>query len=205
MNSAKISGIFLGSIILLGLACVFFMPKSDSLSVTQHPALCDPAKADCSKVTPTGEPFVRPPEPVPEPEQVGQIDEHLFVNSTLREVVFCGKSYQVKQLVIDGVDVVQRVAELAKENKKIKEYPQYKGAREICNEIQKTYREQSPLKLDSHLGKVEGGKFVYFLNIAGSTSFIISLNTNSISEEVSGPEFPDPGLFGVFIPIGSLK
>jgi hypothetical protein len=45
--------------------------------------------------------------------QVGQIDEHLFIDNTLKDVNFCGKTYRVKQVIIDGVDVVQRVAELA--------------------------------------------------------------------------------------------
>ncbi|MBI2120528.1 MAG: hypothetical protein HYT94_02800 [Parcubacteria group bacterium] len=41
------------------------------------------------------------------------VDEHLTIDETLRDVNFCGKTYKVKQVLIDGVDVVQRVAELA--------------------------------------------------------------------------------------------
>lgn len=41
------------------------------------------------------------------------IDQHISVNETLRDVNFCGKVYQVKQVMIDGVDVVQRIAVLA--------------------------------------------------------------------------------------------
>ncbi len=59
------------------------------------------------------------PPPVPEatttPQiQTGKIDEHLTINNTLRDVNFCGKIYKVKQIIIDGVDVVQRIAELVR-------------------------------------------------------------------------------------------
>ena len=47
---------------------------------------------------------------------IQKIDEHFTVNSELRDVNFCGKTYKVKQVLIDGVDVVQRVAELATKN-----------------------------------------------------------------------------------------
>jgi len=50
------------------------------------------------------------------PERSGVIDEHLTINNELRDVNFCGKIYKVKQVLIDGVDVVQRVAELATNN-----------------------------------------------------------------------------------------
>lgn len=45
--------------------------------------------------------------------QSGKIDEHLTINNELRDVNFCGKTYKVKQVMIDGVDVVQRIAEIA--------------------------------------------------------------------------------------------
>jgi len=44
---------------------------------------------------------------------IEKIDEHLTINNELRDVNFCGKTYKVKQVLIDGADVVQRVAELA--------------------------------------------------------------------------------------------
>lgn len=45
--------------------------------------------------------------------QFGKIDQHLTIDNTLRGVSFCGKIYQAEQVIIDGVDVVQRIAELA--------------------------------------------------------------------------------------------
>lgn len=49
----------------------------------------------------------------PTPTSVVQNDEHLTIDETLRDVNFCGKVYKVKQIKIDGVDVVQRIAEIA--------------------------------------------------------------------------------------------
>ena len=48
--------------------------------------------------------------------QSGKIDEYLTINNELRDVNFCGKTYKVKQVMIDGVDVMQRVAEIATKN-----------------------------------------------------------------------------------------
>lgn len=54
-----------------------------------------------------------PPPVVPPVATFVQVDEHLSIDETLKEVNFCGTTYKVKQVKIDGVDVVQRVAELA--------------------------------------------------------------------------------------------
>lgn len=52
----------------------------------------------------------------PAPISVAQNDGHLTIDETLRDVNFCGKIYKVKQIKIDGIDVVQRVAELVTNN-----------------------------------------------------------------------------------------
>src|SRR3989344_967763 len=44
--------------------------------------------------------------------QSGKIDSHLTVDNTLIEVTFCGKIYRTRQIFIDGVDVVRRLAAL---------------------------------------------------------------------------------------------
>lgn len=158
-------------------------------------------------VSPDGAPRVfQKDEEKPKEQPSGKIDEHLTIDNTLRDVNFCGKIYKVKQVIIDGVDVVQRIATFARENKKVNAYPQYKGTGEICEKIQKVYKEQSELKIThQNYGQIEGGDYVYSLTFNDDLSFIISASRNEISEEVSGPEFPDPGLFGVFVPIGTLK
>lgn len=46
-------------------------------------------------------------------KQSGKIDARLTVNNTLKEVSFCGKSSKIRQVIIDGVDVGQRLAYLA--------------------------------------------------------------------------------------------
>lgn len=78
---------------------------------------CDPVATttDCSKIV-----DVLPPPTVVATTsanqiQSGKIDEHLTINNTLRDVDFCGKTYRVKQVIIDGVDVVQRIAELVRD------------------------------------------------------------------------------------------
>lgn len=88
-------------VLVLGIAwCVYY-----SFTKTQKVAQTNPP------VIPTelGKVVTNPPAP----EQLGVIDEHLTINNELRDVNFCGKTYKVKQVLIDGVDVVQRVAELA--------------------------------------------------------------------------------------------
>jgi hypothetical protein len=46
----------------------------------------------------------------------GKIDEHLTIDETLKDVNFCGEMYKVKQIKVDGVDVIQRIAYLATNN-----------------------------------------------------------------------------------------
>jgi len=52
----------------------------------------------------------------------------LVINEELEEVVFCGVPYKAKQIYINDVNVVQRIAEIASE----------KEVDEVCREITKT-------------------------------------------------------------------
>ncbi len=45
-----------------------------------------------------------------------KIDEHLTINKELRDVNFCGKVYKMGQVIIDGVDVGQKAAEIINYN-----------------------------------------------------------------------------------------
>ncbi|MFA5997612.1 MAG: DKNYY domain-containing protein [Candidatus Paceibacterota bacterium] len=47
--------------------------------------------------------------------QSGKVDEHLTIDNNLRNVNFCGKDYQVQTVLIDGVDIIQRIAELSQQ------------------------------------------------------------------------------------------
>lgn len=69
---------------------------------------------DRSNLTPLGTPYTRPPEEksTATTTQSGKIDEHLTIDNTSRALIFCGVPYQTKQVFIDGVDVIQRVASL---------------------------------------------------------------------------------------------
>ena len=58
-----------------------------------------------------------PPEPeAPSLPKTGQIDEHLFIDETLKEVTFCGNRYLTKQIILDGVDVMEGLARIVNEN-----------------------------------------------------------------------------------------
>ena len=46
-------------------------------------------------------------------KQSGMIDDRLTVNNTLKNISFCGKLSRTRQVIINGVDVGQRIAELA--------------------------------------------------------------------------------------------
>ncbi len=78
--------------------------------------------------------------------QSGKIDEHLFVDNTPKDVNFCGKNYKVKQILIDGVDIVQRIAELATNDLIPKNIGAGKVAKSICDNIQNN--NASPTDLD---------------------------------------------------------
>lgn len=60
-------------------------------------------------------------------EQSGKFDEHLTIDNTLVEVRFCDKIYKTRQIFIDGVDMVQRIAQLASNDQM--------GKLPICNSI----------------------------------------------------------------------
>ena len=64
------------------------------------------------------------------------VDSHVSIDETLRDVNFCGKIYKVKQIKIDGVDVVQRVAEL------VNEPPPKPAKKEICDAFDTALRNE---------------------------------------------------------------
>ena len=80
---------------------------------------CDPSatSTDCARVR-TSEPAEQAADgfskAVAATGQSGKIDAHLIVDNTYRNVDLCGALYRGKQVVIDGVDVLQRIAELGR-------------------------------------------------------------------------------------------
>lgn len=147
-------------------------------------------------------------------ELSGKIDEHLTINNELRDVNFCGKTYKVKQVLIDGVDVVQRVAELATKNlipasfvkgpyaKEGKPLVLGEGkmAKEICGNINLSPGETIEVKLMEKFNGSQRGlqtEKVYPVSIDEQLFYATTPSTNL---------YVDDGFSGTFIgPIGELK
>lgn len=80
-----------------------------------------------------------------------KIDEHLTVDTKLRDVNFCGTTYQSETVIIDGVDVIQRLAELSQPTNitsASSTSPVKIFANNVCGTI-----EYNPLK-NIHLGEI---------------------------------------------------
>ena len=125
------------------------------------------------------------------PVQSEKIDEHLTIDNTLREVNFCGTTYRVKQVIIDGVDVVQRIAKIVAND--------IPGQNPLLNDsicTNTTYGVLPEHELEVQ-GGYRGGSSVYYMAIGKWEIFIIDYATLQI--DVSKAEE------GVSIAIGSLK
>lgn len=135
--------------------------------------------------------------------QSGKIDDHLTVNNTLKEVRFCEKKYKSRQIFIDGIDVVQRIAELASNNNEPPNKENPSLGRGICNSmpsnieytkgILKTSDTQAFVSTDPKL--LPG---VAYLLYVGTSGFDINLSTGEI--------YPISGFDGSLLgPVGKLK
>jgi hypothetical protein len=156
------------------------------------------SRAVDTSVSPEGTlPVVENEEEKPAEQPSGKIDEHLTIDNTLRDVNFCGQIYKVKQVLIDGVDVVQRVAELAKElSEESKDQQDLAGA--ICGSIDFsiTYRSYTGSHLPPDELEIYGprslddgsGALKYVVGV-GNTHFVIaypSLQINIAGAEEGG-------------------
>jgi hypothetical protein len=151
--------------------------------------------------------------------QSGKIDEHLTINNELRDVNFCGKTYKVKQVLIDGVDMVQRVAELATknlvpENLKIGPYgpnedvwKDFKNTNHtvedaICQNLQANTHETTLVVVPTQQAhKIKIGRqdeILYGFTINGLSSYNVSISSSNIysSDNYEG---------SIIGPIGKLK
>ncbi len=144
---------------------VFFICRSYSFLGKPSPiSPCDKSATttDCSKIVDSP----RPPDIMAtissNPVQSGKIDEHLTINNTLRDLDLCGKIYRVKQVIIDGVDVVQRVAELVSDN-------QFIYRKNICD-IANSLKENGYL-ISGEIGVPEVKRYTG----QGRNSYLISL------------------------------
>ena len=133
---ATIGLVITGILVGVGIGYWIYRPRISLIS-DSFPTPCDPlaTTTDCSKIVDT------PPSPAEvattsaNPVQSGKIDDHLTIYNTLRDVNFCGKIYRVKQVIIDGVDVVQRIAELATEKEITEKSSEHIITNAICLDI----------------------------------------------------------------------
>lgn len=74
-----------------------------------------------------------------ETKQFGKIDEYLTVDNTLVNVTFCKtKTLKTRQIFIDGVDVVQRLAYIISNDLTQKDFAGNEFGQGICNAIPST-------------------------------------------------------------------
>ena len=153
--------------------------------------------ADLSPGTP---PPITKDEETTSPQPSGKIDEHLTIDNTLRDVNFCGKTYKVKQVFIGGVDVVQRVAELATESLIPKDIKDGIYAEEICQGVQDNNPEGIiEIEKVNFIQETEvGQKENRYMVLANGFLFVINVDTN----EIYGVDGFDGSPIG---PIGTLK
>ncbi|MBI2120092.1 MAG: hypothetical protein HYT94_00530 [Parcubacteria group bacterium] len=158
------------------------------------------------KIPPVETPPTADTAPEPEPAELsGKIDEHLTINNEHRDVNFCGKTYKVKQILIDGVDVVQRVAEIANEFNAGEEQDVLR-AKSICGEIEYNlvYRVNSGVKLSPNEIEILGPAVRN--DISNSTVYILGISrfTNISIDSVSQIKISTDGEAGSVV-LGTLK
>ena len=90
------------------------VPSEDGGVDTRLPDGCDKSATttDCSKIV-----YIPPVPEVIKAEEPPLLDtalndEHLTIDNTLVPVQFCGQTYQARQVLIDGVNVVERIGEI---------------------------------------------------------------------------------------------
>lgn len=110
-------GIIISLLVVAGLSVWFFNPERKIRNEIAESG-CDQSATttDCESITTITEQPKVVDVPIEDTSstQSGKIDEHLTVNNIYRDVDLCGEIYRGKQVIIDGVDVLQRVAELGR-------------------------------------------------------------------------------------------
>jgi hypothetical protein len=120
---------------------------------------------------------------------------HLFVDDTLKDVSLCGKIYKTKQIFIDGIDVIPRIAEIIKEMEQGSE-EQAKIAKATCGNIEAgnlQTNDADELGVYGPVNRVEESS-KYYMGIGKFLSFAISIPDLQI--EVSKAEEGSSRIFG---------
>ena len=129
-------------------------------------------------------------------EPSGQIDEHLFIDNTPIVVNFCGNKYLAKQIKLDGVDIVQRIAYLAT-NRLFTEYNQDNDDYGLCAFVDEHFVVNSEIQANLlELLKSKSNLTIYDIGIANH-SFKINMANNGI--------YYGNGINSLVGPIGYLK
>ena len=143
------------------------------------------------------------------PVQAGQIDEHLFVDNALREVNFCGKTYLVKQIILDGVDVVQRIGYLATNNM-FTDSRSSETARIICSNIENALSTTPTKRVNGRLPvpfEIDVPKVSSSLDyVDNHKKYRLAINPSFEIDVLTGSVYYVDGYTGENIgPIGNLK
>jgi len=133
MKKQNIVIIVLAFVVILGALFAYISSNKTETAVTPNPILV-PNTGATTPVVETG---------------IQKIDEHLTINNELRDVNFCGKTYKVKRVLIDGVDVVQRVAELATKGQIIDKKKGNNVSESICSNINRNNIPETDNGIDS--------------------------------------------------------
>ncbi|MCH8987070.1 hypothetical protein IIA94_02790 [Patescibacteria group bacterium] len=141
---------------------------------------------------------------VKETNQSGKIDEHLTIDNTFINVTFCDKVLKSRQIFIDGVDVVQRIAYLAtNELTEQKGFANTTFGQAICNSMPYNLYTKGVLETadvtiftdnDAGFSKMPGKTYAVFLS---ARQFFINPSMNAI--------FSIGGYGGEWTNIGTLK
>lgn len=67
--------------------------------------------------------------------QSGKIDANLTIDNTLKGISFCGTIFKTRQVIINGVDVAQRIAQLASSDQMGKDPGGVSIGRGVCNSM----------------------------------------------------------------------
>jgi len=136
-------------------------------------------------------------------KQSGKIDAHLTIDNTLKGVSFCGIPHKTRQVVIIGVDVGQRIAQLASTDQMGKMSNGESFGQAVCNSMPHNIavtkgilemRDVTVFQTDDPRASGEGS---YLVNI-GAMSFVV----NPVTNEIFNVDAYDGSLVG---PIGKLK
>jgi len=118
-------------------------------------------------------------------QQSGKIDDHLTVDNTLKDITFCGDlTLKTRQIIINGVDVGQRIAQLASSDEMGKGANDSSIGEGVCNSmphnvayVQGILEERDVTTFQTSDARAPGDNYQVYL---GDLAFAINPTTNEI-------------------------